>query len=77
MWVKEGEEPDREKLRELCWRRLALGSCLKAVGGGADLLVDRADPQDELKDYEKLAETGEAFVFVAMSRLMARWLARS
>ena len=29
------------------------------------------------KDYERLAETGEAFIYVAMSRLMARRLARS
>jgi putative transposase len=29
------------------------------------------------KDYEKLAETSEAFVYVAMSRLMMRRLARS
>ena len=29
------------------------------------------------KDYERLAETGEAFIYVAMSRLMVRRLARS
>lgn len=29
------------------------------------------------KDYERLPETGEAFMYVAMSRLMARRLARS
>jgi putative transposase len=29
------------------------------------------------KDYERLPETGEAFIYVAMSRLMARRLARS
>jgi hypothetical protein len=28
-------------------------------------------------DYERLSETGEAFIYVAMSRLMARRLARS
>jgi hypothetical protein len=28
-------------------------------------------------DYEKLPETGEAFIHVAMSRLMVRRLARS
>jgi hypothetical protein len=28
-------------------------------------------------DYERLPETGEAFIYVAMSRLMARRLARS
>ena len=29
------------------------------------------------KDYEPLPESGEAFLYVAMSRLMARRLARS
>ncbi len=29
------------------------------------------------KDYERLTETGEAFIYVAMSRLMVRRLARS
>jgi Transposase DDE domain len=29
------------------------------------------------KDYERLPETGEAFIYVAMSRLTARRLARS
>jgi transposase len=29
------------------------------------------------KDYERLSETSEAFVYVAMSRLMVRRLARS
>ena len=29
------------------------------------------------KDYERLPETGEALIYVAMSRLMARRLARS
>ena len=28
------------------------------------------------KDYERLPETGEAFIYVAMTRLMARRLAR-
>ena len=30
-----------------------------------------------IKDYERLPETAEAFIYVAMSRLMARRLARS
>jgi putative transposase len=29
------------------------------------------------KDYERLPESGEAFIYVAMSRLMLRRLARS
>ncbi len=46
------------------------------VGGGEDVLVAGPEPQDE-KDYEKLTATSEAFVYVAMTRLMARRLARS
>jgi hypothetical protein len=49
----------------------------EAVGSGADIFLDRAEPQDE-KDYERLPETSEAFVYdVAINRLMARRLARS
>jgi hypothetical protein len=44
---------------------------------GADLLVALSEQEDELRDYERLPETGEAFIYVAMSRLMARRLARS
>jgi len=29
------------------------------------------------KDYERVPETGEAFIYVAMTRLMVRRLARS
>ncbi len=29
------------------------------------------------KDYERLPETGEAFIYVAMTRLMVKRLARS
>ena len=29
------------------------------------------------KDYERLPQTGEAFIYVAMSRLMLKRLARS
>ena len=37
---------------------------------------DRPKQKDE-QDYERLTETSEAFIYVAMSRLMARRLARS
>jgi hypothetical protein len=47
------------------------------MGGGEDILVDRPEPQAELRDYEKLTATSEAFVYVAMTRLMARRLAHS
>jgi hypothetical protein len=45
------------------------------MGCGEDILVDRPESQVELRDYEKLAATSEAFVYVAMTRLMARRLA--
>ena len=47
------------------------------VGGGEDLFLAGAEPQEELRDYEKLAETSEALIYVAMKRLMARRLARA
>ena len=47
------------------------------VGSGADLLSWLGQNRRLSKDYERLPETGEAFIYVAMSRLMARRLARS
>ena len=46
------------------------------VGGRADVFLDGPEQEDE-KDYERLPESSEAFIYVAMSRLMARRLARS
>jgi transposase len=49
----------------------------------ADFLASETDPDSSpmnrrmSKDYERLCATGEAFVYVAMSRLMVRRLARS
>jgi hypothetical protein len=42
-----------------------------------DLFLVEAEQEDELRDYERLPESAEAFIYVAMSRLMARRLARS
>ena len=39
--------------------------------------MDRAENRRLSKDYEKLTSTSEAFVYVAMTRLMARRLARA
>jgi hypothetical protein len=36
------------------------------VGGGKDVFLDRAEQEDELRDYERLPETGEAFIYIAM-----------
>jgi hypothetical protein len=46
------------------------------VSGGADVLVDKPESQMS-KDYERLLETSEAFIYLALTRLMARRLARS
>ena len=46
-----------------------------AVGGGADLLLVGAEPKDE-QGLRAAARELEAFVYVAMSRLMVRRLVR-
>jgi hypothetical protein len=47
------------------------------LGGGTLFRLDLPQPKDELRDYERLCTTGEAFVYAAMSRLMVRPLART
>jgi len=47
------------------------------VGGRADLFSWLGQNRRTSKDYERLAATSEAFIYVAMSRLMVRRLARS
>src|SRR5215203_766293 len=47
-----------------------------AVGGGAHLLLVRAEQEDEQGLRERLCESAEAFVYAAMIRLMVRRLAR-
>ncbi len=77
-WVreltKEGVQLDREKLQE------------GPKGSGAFLpkrwIVERTfswlgHNRRMSKDYERLPESGEAFIYVAMNRLMVRRLARS
>ena len=49
----------------------------EAVGGGEDVLSWIEENRRLSKDYEKLRSTSEAFVYVAMTRLMARRLART
>jgi putative transposase len=75
VWVKEGEEPDWEKLRQLLpppgFRALPRRWVVERTFSWID------QNRRMSKDYEKLAETGEAFVLVAMTRLMRRRLARS
>ena len=55
----------------------SLQSLAPQVGGRKDLRLDLPQPSDELRDYERLCVTGEAFVYVAMTRLMVRRLARA
>jgi len=38
--------------------------------------MDREEQEDELRGYERLSASGEAFVYAAMIRLVARRLAR-
>ncbi len=75
VWIKEGEEPDWEKLRELLpppgFRVLPRRWVVERTFSWID------QNRRMSKDYEKLTETGEAFILVAMSRLMTRRLARS
>jgi transposase len=75
VWVKKGEEPDWEKLREMLpppgFRVLPRRWVVERTFSWID------QNRRMSKDYEKLAETGETFVLVAMSRLMVRRLARS
>ena len=77
VWAPEGEEPDWDELR-------ARGLLPKA---GFEVLprrwvVERSfawtgQNRRMSKDYERLTETAEAFMYVAMTRLMVRRLARS
>jgi putative transposase len=74
VWVKEGEEPDWENLAKLLplpgFRVLPRRWVVERTFSWID------QNRRMSKDYERLPETGEAFVYVAMSRLMVRRLAR-
>jgi putative transposase len=72
-WAKEGVEIDREKLQEPKDPR----ACLPIRW-----IVERTfswlgQNRRLSKDYERLPQSAEAFIYVAMSRLMVRRLARS
>lgn len=72
-WAKEGVTIDREKLsaekgpRPFLPKRWVVERTFSWLGQSRRMS----------KDYERLAESSEAFVYVAMTRLMARRLARS
>ena len=71
-WAKEGEEVDWQKLLpprgfQVLPRRWVVERTFSWIDQNRRMS----------KDYERLTETSEAFIFVAMSRLMVRRLARS
>jgi transposase len=71
-WVKEGKEVD--------WQKLMPPRGLMVLPGR--WVVERTfswlcQNRRMSKDYERLCATGEAFVYVAMTRLMVRRLARA
>jgi putative transposase len=72
-WAKDGVELDPKKLlpaegpRPFLPRRWVVERTFSWLGQNRRLS----------KDYERLPESGEAFIYAAMSRLMARRLARS
>jgi putative transposase len=77
VWAPEGEEPDWDDLRV---RGLLPQPGFKVLP--RRWVVERSfawtDQNRRMsKDYERIPETGEAFMYVAMSRLMVRRLARS
>lgn len=70
-WAKEGMKVDWEKLMlpkgfQVLPRRWVVERTFSWI----------AQNRRMSKDYERLPESGEAFIYLAMSRLMARRLAR-
>jgi putative transposase len=71
-WFKEGVKVDWEKLLP------AKGFQVLPKRWVVERTFSWTDQNRKMsKDYERLTETSEAFIYVAMSRLMARRLARS
>jgi transposase len=71
-WAKEGKQLD--------WQRLMLPKGFRVLPRRR-WVVERtfvwiSHNRRMAKDYERLCATGEAFIYVAMSRLMVRRLAR-
>jgi putative transposase len=71
-WAKEGEKVDRQKLMpprgfQVLPRRWVVERTFSWIGHNRRMS----------KDHERLAQTSEAFIYVAMSRPMVRRLARS
>jgi putative transposase len=73
-WAKEGVQIDQEKLQEPKYPRAAFLPIRWIVERTCSWL---GQTRRRSKDYERLPESSEAFIYAAMSRLMARRLARS
>jgi transposase len=73
-WAKEGVQIDREKVQEPKHPRAAFLPIRWIVERTFSWLGQNRRMS---KDYERLPESEEAFIYVAMSRLMIRRLARS
>ena len=67
VWVPEGQEPSPRTAFTVSQRRWVVERTLSWLGQNRWMS----------KDYERLAETSEAFIYVAMTRLMVRRLAHA
>ncbi len=77
VWAQEWAKVRREDRLAEAHAAERLSSVAQEVGGRANLLLALSEQEDELRDYERLCASAEAFVYAAMIRLMARRLARA
>jgi len=75
VWVKEGEEIDWERIRKLLPKPGFKVLPRRWVVERTFSWIDQNRRMS--KDYERLPESSEAFIYLAMTRLMVRRLARS
>ena len=75
VWVKEGEEIDWERIRKLLPEPGFKVLPRRWVVERTFSWIDKNRRMS--KDYERLPESSEAFIYLAMTRLMVRRLARS